>query len=81
MMKKNEPLIKTERMLIQPMSDEEIEELIESSESDELGAAYGQMLSGCRDNPVTRPLSSRHFLWTPVMQNRHNGLPSGLVLF
>ena len=30
-MKKNEPLIKTERMLIQPMSDEEIEELIESS--------------------------------------------------
>ena len=54
MMKKNEPLIKTERMLIQPMSDEEIEELIESSESDELGAAYGQMLSGCRDNPENR---------------------------
>lgn len=29
---------------------------------------------------VTCPLSSRHFLWTPVMQHKHNGLPSGFVL-
>ena len=29
-MKKKEPLIKTKRMVIQPMSDEEIEELIEN---------------------------------------------------
>lgn len=27
------------------------------------------------------PLSSRHFLWTPVMQYRHNGLPWGFVRF
>ena len=32
------------------------------------------------DSYVTRPLSSRHFLWTPVMQHKHNGLPSGFVL-
>ena len=33
------------------------------------------------DSYVTRPLSSRHFLWTPVMQHKHNGLPSGFVLY
>ena len=32
------------------------------------------------DNMMTCPLSSRHFLWTPVMQHKHNGLPSGFVL-
>ena len=30
------------------------------------------------DNSMTRPLSSRHFLWTPVMQHRHNGLTLGV---
>lgn len=34
-----------------------------------------------KDTYVTRPLSSRHFLWTPVMRNKHNGLPWGFVLF
>ena len=29
---------------------------------------------------LTRPLSSRHFLWTPVMRYKHNGLPLGFVL-
>lgn len=29
---------------------------------------------------MTRPLSSRHFLWTPVMRYKHNGLPLGFVL-
>ena len=33
-----------------------------------------------KDKEMTRPLSSRHFLWTPVMQHKHNGLPSGFVL-
>ena len=32
------------------------------------------------DNSLTRPLSSRHFLWTPVMRYKHNGLPLGFVL-
>lgn len=37
-------------------------------------------LSYYNDTLLTRPLSSRHFLWTPVMQHKHNGLPSGFVL-
>ena len=32
------------------------------------------------DITLTRPLSSRHFLWTPVMRYKHNGLPLGFVL-
>ena len=38
-MGKKETKIKTKRMLIQPMSDQEIEDLIETSESNELRAA------------------------------------------
>lgn len=53
-MKKKEPEIKTKRMLLRPMSNQEIEKLIESSDSDELGAAYGEMLSGCRRDPENR---------------------------
>ena len=30
---------------------------------------------------VCRPLSSRHYLWTPVKQHRHGGTPWGFVLF
>lgn len=47
-------LIKTKRMHIQPMSDQEIEELIEKSDSDELRTAYGEMLSGCKNDPENR---------------------------
>ena len=32
------------------------------------------------ESDLTRPLSSRHFLWTPVMRYKHNGLPLGFVL-
>ena len=45
-MKKKEICVKTKRMIIQPMSDEEIENLIEASGSDELRTAYREMLSG-----------------------------------
>ena len=51
---KKEPEIKTKRMLIQPMSDQEIENLIETSESGELRAAYGEILSGCKRDPENR---------------------------
>ena len=53
-MKKKEPVVKTKRMMIQPMSDQEIEKLIETSESGELRAAYEEMLSGCKENPDNR---------------------------
>ena len=38
-MKKKDPVLKTKRMRIQPMSDREIEELIRTSDSDELRSA------------------------------------------
>lgn len=53
-MTKKEPLLKTKRMLLRPMSDQEIEQLAEASASDELRAAYGEMLSGCRGDPEHR---------------------------
>ena len=53
-MKKNKPLIKTKRMYIQPMSDQDIEDMIEKSDSDELRTTYGEMLSGCKNDPENR---------------------------
>ena len=47
-MKKKEMYVKTKRMMIQPMSVEEIVNLIEASSSDELRTAYREMLSGCK---------------------------------
>ena len=53
-MKKKELCVKTKRMIIQPMSDEEIEKMIEASDSDELCCAYSEMLSGCKRAPENR---------------------------
>ena len=46
--------IKTKRMTLRPMSDAEIEALIERTPSEELRAAYGEMLSGCKSDPENR---------------------------
>lgn len=46
--------IKTKRMTLRPMSDEEIEALIKRTDSDELRAAYGEMLDGCKRDPENR---------------------------
>lgn len=51
---KKEPIIKTKRLLIQPMSDPEIETLMETCDSEELRQAYGEMLSGCKSDPANR---------------------------
>lgn len=51
-MKKTE--VKTKRMLLRPMTDEEIETLSERADNDELRAAYGEMLDGCRRDPENR---------------------------
>lgn len=53
-MKKKELCVKTKRMMIQPMSDEEIEIMIEASDSDELYSAYSEMLLGCERDPENR---------------------------
>ena len=53
-MEKKEPVIKTKRMLLQPMSDGEMETLMAASDSEELRTAYGEMLAGCRRDPANR---------------------------
>lgn len=53
-MKKKESRIKTKRMLIQPMSDEEIEKQIQISDTEALRTAYEEMLAGCRKDPENR---------------------------
>ena len=46
--------IETKRMLLCPMSNSEIEALMEHMDSDELRTAYGEMLDGCRRDPENR---------------------------
>ena len=46
--------IATKRMLLCPMSDSEIEALMEHMDSDELRTAYSEMLDGCRRDPENR---------------------------
>ena len=53
-MKKKEPLIKTKRMNIRSMSDQDIVEMIEKADLDELRTAYDEMLSGCKNDPENR---------------------------
>lgn len=53
-MKNKRISVKTKRLNLYPLSDAEIEQLIDECESDELKGAYGQMLEGCKRNPVQR---------------------------
>lgn len=46
--------IKTKRLSLHPMSDEEIETMMERMDSDELRTAYGEMLDGCKCDPENR---------------------------
>ena len=46
--------VKTKRMILRPMTDAEIEAQIARADSDELRAAYGEMLDGCKRDPANR---------------------------
>ena len=46
--------IKTKRLTLRPMPDGEIEALIARIDDDELRAAYGEMLDGCKRDPENR---------------------------
>lgn len=46
--------IKAKRMTLRPMPDSEIEALMERIDDDELRAAYGEMLDGCKREPENR---------------------------
>jgi len=47
-------MIKTERLHIFPLSDEEMCEVIKKETNEELKAAYAEMLAGCLENPERR---------------------------
>ena len=53
-MTQKQPHLKTERLELEPISDEEIEQLIRREDSDEMKKAYGEMLDGCRKAPAQR---------------------------
>lgn len=50
----NKEKLKTKRMLLQPMSNEEIETLIKHTDSEELKRAYCEMLEGCKKDSQNR---------------------------
>ena len=47
-------MIKTERMTIRILSDDEMRKLIEKQTDEEMKKAYGEMLQGCLDHPEQR---------------------------
>lgn len=52
MAKTKKPVVlKTKRLILSPMSEEEILGMIEQEESEELRQAYQEMLEGCRKDP------------------------------
>ena len=53
-MTKKEPRIKTKRLTLQPMTNEEIKELIRKTDNEELRQAYTEMLGACEANPEVR---------------------------
>lgn len=53
-MKKKNTEVKTKRMVLQPMSEEEIMELIEHTRDEKMQKAYGEMLDGSRQDPENK---------------------------
>lgn len=51
---KNSTIIKTKRLKLYPLSNEEIQTLIDDSEDEGLACAYSQMLLECKNNPCKR---------------------------
>ncbi len=46
--------IETERLIVYPISDDEIRSFIEEETDEELKTAYSEMLQGCLDDPENR---------------------------
>lgn len=53
-MGKKEPVIKTKRLIIQPMTNEEIQHAIKVESKEEMKAAYEEMLLGCMENKASQ---------------------------
>lgn len=61
--------VETKRMLLQPMSDSEIEEMMAEMHSDDLRAAYGEMLAGYMSAPFCSFTKGRQKGYN--LNNRH----------
>ncbi len=46
--------IETERLFLYPISDEEMQTIIDNDKDPEMKKAYSEMLQGCLDNPKDR---------------------------
>lgn len=46
--------IETKRLLLHPISDEEMQKIIDDEKDPEMQKAYSEMLQGCLDNPEDR---------------------------
>ena len=53
-MMKKDPILKTKRLIIAPMSDTELHNLIDQTADESLKQAYGEMLAGCESHPDER---------------------------
>ena len=53
-MKKKAPILKTKRLLLRPMSNEEIQKMIETALDEEIKKEYQEMLLGCEADPENR---------------------------
>lgn len=51
---KKDPVVKTKRLSMRPMTDAELEKLIEETPDEELKVAYGEMLANCKAHPEDR---------------------------
>ncbi|MBR3474291.1 MAG: GNAT family N-acetyltransferase [Oscillospiraceae bacterium] len=64
--------LETERLLLSPLSEEEMEALIAEEADPELRQAYGEMLQGCRREPDKR-------LWYAVWAIRLKSRPGTVI--
>jgi len=70
-------MIKTERLNIYPLSDEEMQDIINNETNQVLKAAYLEMLAGCKKNPEHRIW---HALWV-LQLNDGSGTIVGSLSF
>jgi len=64
--------IETERLLLYPISNDEMKQLIEEEAQDDMKQAYTEMLQGCLDNPNKR-------IWNAVWFMELKEMPGTIV--
>ena len=54
LMPAKDPTLKTKRLILTPMTDEELHTLMDQTPDSSLKQAYGEMLAGCKSDPKNR---------------------------